>query len=503
MTEQSNEKANADVAKQFAAQRIISLFGGIRPMAAKLGIAVSTVQGWRERGSIPANRHGQIQAAAKESGMDIDPAELAASEHHPEASSPATQAPAIQAAVIQSAATQAAAPKAQPKPPPAKPEDKPADKKAEKSMGSTGSVKPPRASRGVGGAWLRGFLLGVLALGLGLGAAVIARDIWMPFIDRELGVVDGGAVDGGALQAMQRRIDELESNAAEPVAQGAKGVDIEPLAARLAVLESRLEELAAAPPASGDGDGENAARLAVLETRIETLASVEQRLGELPDLAGRIDETAGRIDGLDARIGKLASLEESVSALAGSRAGEAALALAVLQLRDALRGSGPFVAELALIGDLAASGALGDGAALNQLAAPLAPHAETGLPTLALLQASFPAAARAAFAQAQGGADGGWIAGILRRLSALITIRPLGLVEGQSAGAIVARAETYLMAGDLAAALSELDGLSGPAAEAVRSWREKAAGRLAARRTLTGLGQLLIGRLGQESRGDG
>ena len=46
------------------AHDIIAKFGGIRPMASKLGIAVSTVQGWRERGSIPHARHHQILSSA-------------------------------------------------------------------------------------------------------------------------------------------------------------------------------------------------------------------------------------------------------------------------------------------------------------------------------------------------------------------------------------------------------------------------------------------------------
>jgi len=49
----------------FTAEAIIKDFGGIRPMAAKLGIPVTTVQGWKSRGHIPVNRRKPILEAAR------------------------------------------------------------------------------------------------------------------------------------------------------------------------------------------------------------------------------------------------------------------------------------------------------------------------------------------------------------------------------------------------------------------------------------------------------
>src|SRR3546814_21165821 len=63
-TGKSDPQQSAGAAAEAPALAIIAAFGGIRPMAQMLGLAVSTVQGWKERSAIPANRHDQIRAAA-------------------------------------------------------------------------------------------------------------------------------------------------------------------------------------------------------------------------------------------------------------------------------------------------------------------------------------------------------------------------------------------------------------------------------------------------------
>ncbi len=54
------------------AAEIIERFGGIRPMAAKMGVAVTTIQGWKQRNSIPAARKDDLISAAKVHGVSLD-----------------------------------------------------------------------------------------------------------------------------------------------------------------------------------------------------------------------------------------------------------------------------------------------------------------------------------------------------------------------------------------------------------------------------------------------
>lgn len=50
---------------------VIEKFGGIRPMSTKTGVAVTTIQGWKKRNVIPANRLDEIKAAAAKHGIDL------------------------------------------------------------------------------------------------------------------------------------------------------------------------------------------------------------------------------------------------------------------------------------------------------------------------------------------------------------------------------------------------------------------------------------------------
>ncbi|MCR6630321.1 MAG: hypothetical protein NVV74_09895 [Magnetospirillum sp.] len=61
-----------------AVERIIERFGGIRPMAHKLDIPVTTVQGWKKRGAIPLARHADLRTSAAKHRIKLSEADLEA-----------------------------------------------------------------------------------------------------------------------------------------------------------------------------------------------------------------------------------------------------------------------------------------------------------------------------------------------------------------------------------------------------------------------------------------
>ena len=69
---------------------------------------------------------------------------------------------------------------------------------------------------------------------------------------------------------------------------------------------------------------------------------------------------------------------------------------------------------------------------------------------------------------------------LLAEAGNLVTVRPVGEVTGETAAAVVARAEVRLARNDLAGALAEVAKLQGGAAAALAPWRAEAEARLAA-----------------------
>jgi hypothetical protein len=55
---------------------VFEKFGGIRPMAAKLGLPSSTVKSWHVSRKIPTWRHGAILDAARAAAIDLAEDEL-------------------------------------------------------------------------------------------------------------------------------------------------------------------------------------------------------------------------------------------------------------------------------------------------------------------------------------------------------------------------------------------------------------------------------------------
>ena len=68
MNSESNNGVGAIIGN---ASDIIDRSGGIRPMSAKTGIPVTTIQGWKQRNAIPANRQNELIDAANKHGINL------------------------------------------------------------------------------------------------------------------------------------------------------------------------------------------------------------------------------------------------------------------------------------------------------------------------------------------------------------------------------------------------------------------------------------------------
>jgi hypothetical protein len=125
---------------------------------------------------------------------------------------------------------------------------------------------------------------------------------------------------------------------------------------------------------------------------------------------------------------------------------------------------------------------------IDDARAKLAPAAASGVPSLADLRNTLAANASEIIHHDRAPEGEDMLSEAAGSLMRLVTVRPVGGdVEGESAAARVARAEAKLAEGDLAAAVAEIEQLSGPAAAAAAPWLQDAKLRLDAEVALASL----------------
>ncbi|QJE73212.1 hypothetical protein HHL28_09030 [Aerophototrophica crusticola] len=490
---------------------MIERFGGIRPMAAKLGIPVTTVQGWKKRGHIPENRRADILDAAARHTVALSEAELdaamapepaGASETEMEVIPPARQddAPGLQPAVLPSEPMADTPPQPDPWAADFKPEPVP-DREPLPPPPSPIPAAPSRKGNG-----LAAVALAASLLALGVGLYGVARTGGIPGLS--LGPTDADP-----------RVAVLEAELAE-VRQALAGRPTAPtlppgladLPARVQALEGRLASVGEQTPAvqAGSGSADLSAVRADLSALAARIAALENTpaggAGVDPALAGSLDSLRGRIVALEAAAQRQQALEQAVGELsrqaqeiagqvtnAAQGASEAeALVLAAGQLQSALAAGRPYSAELRAVEALA--GRWPDLApALEALRA----TAGVGLPTSVALYDRFKALAPEVVRADRLRQDAGWVDQTLGRLSTLVTVRRAsGEVAGDTVDAILARAEAAVDKGDLGKAVAELDTLQGPAAEVAAPWLAEARARVAAEQAAAAVADLAVARLG-------
>lgn len=291
----------------------------------------------------------------------------------------------------------------------------------------------------------------------------------------------------GGLKQVQDRLNAVDARVAALEGRGADG-------AALSELQARVDALAAAV-AGQEGGG---AGLATEGALADVRASLDRLEGELEGAVTQL-ETADRAlrdqlgietERLGARLDDVAATAaETNRAVADRQAERAALVLAVGRLRDAARAGRPFP------GAWEAVTRLGVDASAHPA---IAEAAAKGVPSVEELAARFPGVANDTLTADLTGEDDSWVGGAMRRLGSLVSVRRTGEIEGDSIEARVARAEQRVASGDLEAALAELEGLQGEAAQAVADWRGAAERRLALDKAVTALQRTVFERMAQD-----
>ena len=441
-----------------ASERLIQRFGGIRPMANKLEVPVTTVQGWKKRGAIPATRIADLRLAAQRHGIKLDETELEAVSR----SDDRPAAPSVASVKDQPAAELRAEPIPVNTPLPIPPvlppvaeavppfemavEPEPEPEAAPGAMPERLSAARERlvsVQAAMANASQRFVVSG--ATRLSIAAALIALvaagiAVWSP-----PSTTPAGASGTAASPVSERRLGDLESKVARvALEQGSQTTAIEK---QITALDSRLSQAASRQTAE-----ELTERIAVLER-------------DLPALQQRV-------------------------ASQGIGAPALGVLLAATQLRGALVSSTPFVNELAafrLTGF--------NDPPLRQALEAIGGRAASGVATEAWLIGRFSTVQTNILRAASIGNPGARIADVvLDTLSDWLPplYRLTGVSEGATPRAIADRAQAAMAAGDFPRAVDILGELSGLPAEVAAPWLAEARARVVADRSRTLLAKHML-----------
>lgn len=360
--------------------------------------------------------------------------------------------------------------------------------------------KPRRGS--AAGLVMAGLIGGVIALGGGaalnmsgiLSAGDVPDKADVVALREELTVLKSDLQSGLGSAAENTRTAVSEAIDAARVEYDAK---IAYVASSVGALETSLAELQSAIER---GQGGDSAGLQVLKDRLDGL---EQKLAELTDAPGTdvsgqtlealraaLDDVRGGVsqatelattakESVAANTAVIGEMKAELTNLAArvEQAGsnpEVALAIAAAALKSAIDRGLPFMSELETYAALAPDAP--EIEALRNLAA-------SGVPTRSDIATGMADAAGAMVAAARAiDPDAGFFERLIASAQSLIKVRPIGMVEGDSPAAIVARMEVAVNENDLAGAVAEYQTLPEAAKEAGKAFVDGIEARIEADR---------------------
>ncbi len=184
-----------------------------------------------------------------------------------------------------------------------------------------------------------------------------------------------------------------------------------------------------------------------------------------PDVSAQIKPVIAMLGDLTAKIDGVLGRE------AGSKAEgrNIALALSLGELKRAVNEGAPYKAELARVQPHAPKSL--DLAILTQ-------YANKGIVTHTALRSEFSSVSNKALASEHTAKSGSFMDQLMANAKSMVQVRPTGLVEGETTGAVLSRMEYKLDRDDLSGALKESGALQGSAKDVMQSWVAKARSRV-------------------------
>lgn len=473
------------------AEEIIERFGGIRPMATKMDVPVTTVQGWKKRNVIPGNRRDDVVDAAARNNIDLSglvvsapPANANVSQFH----RPSDSAPPLRKREWQDH------------------DDLMSAIKESEQKAITTSV------------WTAAALIAV-AIGAGVlflwphaEKKIEQNEQQIAALNNDVNALDQEVKDVNMRASflkkivpedMQQRLDELQmqaSNLQNTMAQLAErattvtdqvvGPEAGSLSDRIAVLEQQFATMTGA-----QGMTDLAGKIRQLE---QSAAGQTQLSGAMAELQGIVDNLDTRVSSIDQELERTSqsgesALGQTLDGVSGQDMKAAAMLIAFSQLRDSLNRQAPFEEDLQLLRNLVGE----DNPEMIEALDRLAPQAENGILTSEGLSNEFRGLAGDVVVSSLKGEDISVMDKIKTRLSGMFSIKKDGeLVGGTPTQTLVDQAQRQLDTGDVQGAIATLQSLEGPAAETAQPFIQEAQASVAANQVQQMLQQLILSKVG-------
>lgn len=496
------------------ASAIIERFGGIRPMAGKINVPVTTIQGWKKRDVIPGNRRDDIIAAARQNGIDIsDLIDASSIANQNDRGTPsAAAAPTAQPAHNTSAA-------------PARPREergedpfvrsRPMDRSHDDLMAEIQSSSERAVKVSI---WATtGLMLVVMAAGAFMmwpkAKQIEEQGTKLATLEGEVGELGDEVRDVNRRASflrdmvpedMQAKLDKIQNQAQNlqstvaQISEQASGIkdtvlaeDAGTLSERLAKLEEQVVLL------TGSEDiGNMVARLRSLE---ETVAGQNQLSGAMAELTGIVDSLDGKVGTLEQKLSDVkasnadGALSQTLGDVSGNDLKAAAMLLAFSQLRDSLNRQAPFEEDLSLLQKMVGE----DNPELQSALMRLAPRANGGVLTPEGLSGEFKGLAGDIVVSSLKGEDISIMEKAKVRLGQVLQVEKNGeMITGTDTQAKVARAQAMLDKGDVSGALAELKTLEGEAATTAQPFVQEAEMTLLAQQVQGMMQNMILAKIG-------
>jgi len=455
---------------------IIEKFGGIRPMANKTNIPVTTIQGWKKRGAIPKGRRDEILAFATQNDIDLT------------GSLNLKDVPvAPKRAKVDSASNE---------------NTKETKEKTRKTHATNDTALEERFAMIEKKMTRKTLMTGALA--------ALAAVAFMYFLFGMDSSNDLSSEDA-RIASLEEKIEEMEKTQTSAknffsksfskqlegmqdqmmvAVENAKGAGGTVLAENIEHLENRLIEVedqleAFTTPEQQEQIQNWRLRLQGLQ---ESLSGQEKAKASLSELNAVLNDTdvsnaePDRVNNiLDGARAQSAALKETMDGVPTQDLKAAAMLLAMNQFRSSLnRDNQPFNDDLSVLQSLAGE----ENLELQQSLEKLAPHARNGVLTPVGLKEEFKTLSGDVIVGSLKGEDVSVGERASARLNALIQVEKDGeMITGTPTQASLKSAENSLNQDDIEGAISELSKITNPKAQAlIRPWISKAQATIAAQR---------------------